>query len=54
MLEQQELRLADFLRQPPELQTQPEKAPGLLAADIALVLVAGLGTSLVLRRRRRT
>jgi hypothetical protein len=30
--------LADFLRQPPELQTQPEKSPGLLVADIVLLL----------------
>jgi len=54
MLEQQEQRLADFLRQPPELQTQPEKAPGLLAADLALVLVAGLGVLWGIRRRRST
>ncbi len=54
MLDQQDARLADFLRQPPELQTQPEKAPGLLAADLVLLLGLGLLAFLVIRRRRST
>lgn len=54
LLGQQETRLADFLRQPPELQTQPEKSPGLLAVDLGLIVLAGLGVFLVIRRRRST
>ena len=50
MMEQQEARLADFLRQPPELQTQPEKSPGLLVADIVLLL--GLCTIVFFGSRR--
>ena len=52
LLEQQEARLADFLRQPPELQTQPEKSPGMLAADIAALAIAGLLVAYIIRRRR--
>ncbi len=53
MLEQQDARLSDFLRQPPELQTQPEKSAGLLLTDIVLVLLAATGIFFLGRRLRR-
>lgn len=54
LLDVQEARLADFLRQPPELQTQPEKAPGLLFADIAIILIVAAGLFFGGRRLRRS
>ena len=53
MLDAQEARLADFLRKPPEISTQPEKSPGLLATDIALLLLAAVALHLGIRRVRR-
>jgi hypothetical protein len=53
LLDAQEARLTDFLRQPPELQTQPEKSVGLLLADIVLLLLVGGGIFFAGRRFRR-
>lgn len=36
-LQQQELRLADYLRQPPQVQTQPEKSMPILLFDVAVL-----------------
>jgi hypothetical protein len=53
MVAEADARLADYLQNPPVNVTAPERAPELLAADIAIALVLAGIVALVVRRRRR-
>ena len=51
--DESDARLADYLRDPPKDVTAPERAPGILAAELLAVVLAVLGLSSLARRRRR-
>jgi len=53
MMDQQEARLADYVKHPPEASLTPERSPILLVADLVLLFVVGLPILLIVRRQRR-